>query len=350
VLAGRPSRAVRTSLLAASALVLGSMLTPQASADPSPSIEEVQRRVDDLHHQAEQASERFNTINAQLGDARRRLRTLAADADQQADETELLRQQVEQLALAQVGGAALNNTTQLLLSDDPDEFISSMAVLRSYSTRTADLLVSYEDAQEELQVREDQAQEQVDDIADAREQMAVEKAEIDEKAGAAEALLGRLEAEEQARLEAAEARRERISRDAARPPVTGEANAPTSSASSSATGAAAVAVETALAQVGDAYVYGAAGPDAFDCSGLTMYAWAAAGVSLSHSSSIQSGQGTAVSVSDVQPGDLVFYYSPVSHVGMYIGNGMIVHAANPSSGVTTAPVNSMPYSGAVRPG
>ena len=110
------------------------------------------------------------------------------------------------------------------------------------------------------------------------------------------------------------------------------------------TGSAAVAVQTALDQVGDAYVYGAAGPDAFDCSGLTMYAWAAAGVSLSHSSSIQSGQGLPVSVSDVQPGDLVFYYSPVSHVGMYIGNGMIVHAPNPSSTVEVVPMNLMPVS------
>jgi cell wall-associated NlpC family hydrolase len=340
--AGRRPHPIRTSLLAASALVLGSMLTPPASADPSPSIDEVQRRVDELHHQAEQASERFNTINAQLGDARRRLRTLAAKADEQADATELLRQQVEQLALAQVEGSALDNTTQLLLSDDPDEFVSSMAVLRSYSERTADLLVSYEDAQQELTLREEQSQEQVEDIADAREQMAVEKAEIDEKADAAEALLGRLEAEERARLEAAQERRERISRDAARPPVAEDASTPAPASSSTATGSAAVAVQTALAQVGDAYVYGAAGPDAFDCSGLTMYAWAAAGVSLSHSSSIQSGQGTAVPVSDVQPGDLVFYYSPVSHVGMYIGNGMIVHAPNPSASVEVVPMDLMP--------
>ena len=115
-------------------------------------------------------------------------------------------------------------------------------------------------------------------------------------------------------------------------------------------GRAAAAVKYALAQVGDSYVYGAAGPSAFDCSGLTMMAWAQAGVGLPHSSSAQMGSGTPVSSSSLQPGDLVFYYSPVSHVGMYIGNGMIVHAANPSSGVTTAPVNSMPYSGAVRPG
>ena len=81
-----------------------------------------------------------------------------------------------------------------------------------------------------------------------------------------------------------------------------------------------------------------------------MMAWAQAGVSLPHSSSAQMGSGSPVSQSDLQPGDLVFYYSPVSHVGIYIGNGQIVHASNPSTGVQVSPVFSMPYSGAVRPG
>ncbi len=117
-----------------------------------------------------------------------------------------------------------------------------------------------------------------------------------------------------------------------------------------ASGNAGAAVSYAMAQVGDAYVYGASGPSAFDCSGLTSMAWAAAGVSLPHSSTAQYSAGPHIATSDLQPGDLVFYYSPISHVGMYIGNGMIVHAANPSSGVTTAPLNSMPYVGAVRPG
>ena len=110
------------------------------------------------------------------------------------------------------------------------------------------------------------------------------------------------------------------------------------------------AVSYAMAQVGDAYVYGATGPSAFDCSGLTMMAWAQAGVALPHSSSAQYGSGPHIAASDLQPGDLVFYYSPISHVGMYIGNGMIVHAANPGTGVDGPRLNSMPYVGAVRPG
>ena len=105
-----------------------------------------------------------------------------------------------------------------------------------------------------------------------------------------------------------------------------------------------------MAQVGDSYSYGAAGPNAFDCSGLTMMAWAQAGVGLPHSSSAQYGSGPHVAASELRPGDLVFYYSPISHVGMYIGNGLIVHAANPGAGVRVSELYSMPYVGAVRPG
>jgi cell wall-associated NlpC family hydrolase len=107
-------------------------------------------------------------------------------------------------------------------------------------------------------------------------------------------------------------------------------------------GAAQAAVRTALAQVGDPYVWGAAGPNAFDCSGLTQYAYAAAGISLPHSSSMQSRMGVPVSKADLQPGDLVFFYSPVSHVGMYIGNGQMVHASTSGVPVKVASVDSMP--------
>ena len=125
---------------------------------------------------------------------------------------------------------------------------------------------------------------------------------------------------------------------------------PQSAPEAPASGNAAAAVAYARAQVGKAYVYGAAGPSAFDCSGLTMMAWRQAGVSLPHSSGAQYSGGRKVSRSDLQPGDLVFYYQPISHVGIYVGNGQLVHAANPSTGVSVTSVDSMPYSGAVRPG
>jgi cell wall-associated NlpC family hydrolase len=125
--------------------------------------------------------------------------------------------------------------------------------------------------------------------------------------------------------------------------------ATTAAPAAAPTAAAQVAVDTALAQLGDPYVWGGAGPNAFDCSGLTQYAYGAAGVYLPHSSRMQAGIGTPVAYSDLQPGDLVFFYSPVSHVGMYIGNGQIVHAPTSGSVVQVVPLAYMPnFAGARR--
>ena len=130
--------------------------------------------------------------------------------------------------------------------------------------------------------------------------------------------------------------------------VTRSASVLRESVVAAASGAAQAAVNTALAQVGDPYVWGAAGPDAFDCSGLTQYSYAAAGVALPHSSSMQSGMGVPVSRDQLQPGDLVFFYSPVSHVGMYIGNGQMVHASTSGTPVQVVSLDSMPSSNSAR--
>jgi peptidoglycan DL-endopeptidase CwlO len=117
-----------------------------------------------------------------------------------------------------------------------------------------------------------------------------------------------------------------------------------------ASGAAQKAVQTALAQIGDPYVWAAAGPDAFDCSGLTSYAWASAGVSLPHSSAQQYNYGTHISRSEVRAGDLVFFYSPISHVGIAINNAQMVHASTYGVPVKIADIDSSPYVGATRLG
>jgi cell wall-associated NlpC family hydrolase len=112
--------------------------------------------------------------------------------------------------------------------------------------------------------------------------------------------------------------------------------------------AAQVAVDTALAQRGKPYVWAANGPGSFDCSGLMQYAYAAAGISLPHSSLMQSQMGVAVSSSQLQPGDLIFYYSPVSHVGMYIGNGLIVNAPTAGDVVKVVGIDAAGYPTAMR--
>jgi cell wall-associated NlpC family hydrolase len=124
------------------------------------------------------------------------------------------------------------------------------------------------------------------------------------------------------------------------PAATSSAPAPTP--------ASQTAVDTTKAQLGDAYEYGAAGADSFDCSGLTQHAYAAAGIDLPHSSRSQSELGTPVARADLQPGDLVFYYSPVSHVGIYIGDGQMVNALNESTGVVVSNVDMEGYAGARR--
>jgi cell wall-associated NlpC family hydrolase len=108
------------------------------------------------------------------------------------------------------------------------------------------------------------------------------------------------------------------------------------------TQAAQIAVNTALAQQGKPYVWGGAGPSSYDCSGLMQSAYRAAGIALPHSSRMQSTMGTPVAYSDLQPGDLVFFYSPVSHVGMYIGNGQMVHASTSGQPVKVTNLAYMP--------
>jgi peptidoglycan DL-endopeptidase CwlO len=115
-------------------------------------------------------------------------------------------------------------------------------------------------------------------------------------------------------------------------------------------GAAGKAISTALAQVGDPYQSAAVGPDAFDCSGLTMYAYAAAGIALPHSSRSQSTMGTQVTRSELLPGDLVFFYTPISHVGLYIGEGMMVHARTFGSPVAVTSVDQRGFRFGVRLG
>lgn len=309
---------------------LGGSVIAASPSTAEPDIEDVQSRVDSLYREAQEASERYNQARIDLKKSRSRLGDLRGDLAQNRDRVAGARDVVAANVVAQYQGQAITTAAQLATSDDPDAFIGQLTRVSELNAQQATVAQKYSQKVDRLERREKAAARNLDRMKQARAELAEEKAVIEEKASEAEALLGRLEEREQ-----------RASRSADRTETT---PAPAVS------GGAGAAVQRALAQVGDSYVYGATGPDSFDCSGLTMFAWAAAGVSLPHSSSAQMSSGRSVSVSQLQPGDLVFYYSPVSHVGMYIGNGTIVHAANPSTDVATAPLHSMPVTGAVRPG
>jgi len=316
--------------LAIAALCGTVLVASPSSADPD--IKSVQSRVDTLYHQAEQASERYNDARLQMKQAQTRLTALRADLDRQQQKVDTVRQQVATAVVDQYQGQALSSATQVMLSDNPDAFLNKLTTVSQYNDQQTQMVADFAVQAKQLEMRQAAAKRELDRIAQTKKELGQEKAEVDKKAAEAKQLLGRLKA----RAAAAASR----SSDRVAAPTT---NVP-------ASGRAAAAVQFAMAQVGKAYVYGAAGPSAYDCSGLTMAAWAQAGVSLPHSSSAQMSSGPRVAESDLQPGDLVFYYSPVSHVGMYIGNGQIVNAENPSAGVKVTGLHTMPYVGAVRPG
>ena len=183
-----------------------------------------------------------------------------------------------------------------------------------------------------------------------------EKATVEELLADAQEILDQLEAEELEQLE--EDREEnaevpdRGDDDEADEETEdeGDEDEDTPSDPPPASGRAGVVVEFALAQLGEPYAWGGNGPNSWDCSGLTSAAWAEAGVSLPRSSGSQINVGTRVSKSQLEPGDLVFYYSPISHVGIYIGGGEIVHATHPGDVVSVDDVDLMPFAGATRPG
>jgi len=281
---------------------------PKRHKAPKPTIDNTQPRVDKLTRQAEQTSNQFNAARHEMRGAKKRLHQLDARLKHQQTRVADLRGQVA----ADVAPQYNDQRTQMMAD---------------YAQRVQGLRQQRADAQSNLAL-----------VTVTKRRLGVEKAKVDRSASKASDLLSQLKER---------AAQERASRSADRSSTSTSTSTPRSAPAS---GGAAAAVRFAMAQVGDAYVYGAAGPSAYDCSGLTMAAWQQAGVSLPHSSGAQMGSGTPVSQSELQPGDLVFYYSPVSHVGMYIGNGQIVNAENPSVGVKITGVNSMPYAGAVRPG
>jgi cell wall-associated NlpC family hydrolase len=232
----------------------------------------------------------------------------------------------------QFEGDSLSAVGQAVVSSDPSQFVSQLTTMSAFNSMQASQYSAYLTQAKALTIRQEATKSQLAKVAALEKEAAQDKAAVDHNLAQAKSLLDHLKAAERERLLVA-------SRSSSPAPV-----------NVSASGRAAIAVHYAMAQIGKPYVYGAAGPDSFDCSGLTMAAWGAAGVGLPHSSSAQYSSGAHISASQLQPGDLVFYYQPISHVGMYIGNGMIVNAENPSAGIRVAGLYSMPYVGAVRPG
>jgi len=306
-------------------------LLPSVPAHATPSVKDAQAKVDDLYHQAEIAGEQYDAATVRLKQLKTELTDLQADQSRQDQQLSGVRDQVRDSVLNQFEGSNMSAVGQVVVSDDPKAFLAGLSTMSAYDGIQSSLLNDYANQVTALQLRSKATADRASEVAATEAQLQQAKATIDQKLAEAKQVLGGLQAKQREAL---------LSRDSSRVSTTDIA----------ATGSAAAAIAFAMAQVGKAYVFGATGMNAFDCSGLTMRAWGAAGVALPHSSAAQFNSGRHIPASQLQPGDLVFYYHPISHVGMYIGNGLIVNAENPSVGVKVTGLYSMPFVGAVRPG
>ena len=335
-------RLVGIAIAGLAASIASVVMPADAGAAPRPTLADVQRQVDALHHEAEVSSERLNTAQVQLDAVSRRLAALKTTSERQMQVVADMQQHLGHFASAQYRTAGLGETVQLIFSDSPEDLAQGLATVDALGLHQQSQLRRVLAARQQLANDQAAVAAQVAQARALRTTLADEGRSLSVRMAQAEALLAQLSGEQRAQLAAqqrAQATSARASRSSVRTPIT---------YSGPASGRAAIAVKTAYAQLGDPYVYGASGPNAFDCSGLTMYAWRAAGVYLPHSAAAQYGYGRHVSRSELQPGDLVFFYSPISHVGIYIGGGRVIHAPYPGRSVEIAPIGEMPYVGATR--
>ena len=284
----------------------------------------------------------------------------------------MARASVNDLARGVYMSGGMDTTLQVLLAEDPTDFLAQSAALDQVAQSQAASMRRTQTAQLRLAQSEAELQDQERLAQGYRDDMESSKQAAEQSLAEAEAVLANLKEEERQRLAELQRQREAEERQAAeqarrllaeqqaqqsqqdeRPGPDepgagdetnggqetggggGEPEGPSASGGGfSGGGRAALAIQYALSQVGDRYVAAAAGPDSFDCSGLTLAAWSQAGVSLPHYSYAQFSSVRRIPDSELQPGDLVFYFgSGAHHVGMYIGNGKMVHAANPRDGV-----------------
>jgi peptidoglycan DL-endopeptidase CwlO len=289
-------------------LSTGSNTTAQATPATSTRLEE---QLDRLNREADQLVEQYNQSNEALQRVQRSLKTLRAQASGAEADLRRLRTTLGARASAAYVQGAGSAVAAVLGSDDPAAAIARVQVLDLLAAHDGDLMDQLGVAGKAFAER--QASLVAAEKAKAAEvkRLAAKKAEVEGAAARTRALLSRMRA----------ADRPAAPSPVAPPPSGGGGGGPVS-------GSAAAVVAYARAQVGKPYCYGGEGPGCFDCSGLTMMAWRQAGVSLPHSSAAQYNVGRRLSAGELRPGDLIFYYSPISHVSIYIGGGQRISATH----------------------
>ncbi|MCM2426657.1 C40 family peptidase [Streptomyces sp. RKAG337] len=353
----------------AAALATVTLLGETASAAPAqpqpPSIEEVQAKVDALNHDAEVATERYNGAKEQADQQSSKVEALLSQVAQRTESLNDARRVLGQYAAAQYRSGGVEGTSTFLLSADPQQFFDQTHQMKRMTGNQKEAVENFRTQQATTTQKRTEAVKSLGALTSAQTKLQTEKTAVKQKLAAAQTLLNSLTAQEKARLAALAAKKaeesrkqaaviaakEKAAREAAAKEAakTGSGTGTGGSGSTTTSSKAAKAIAFARAQLGDPYGWGATGMDSWDCSGLTQAAWKAAGVTLPRTTWDQVKAGERVSMSDLRPGDLIFFYDDISHVGLYIGDGNMIHAPHTGTVVKIAPITQMPVYGASRP-
>ncbi|WP_245689757.1 C40 family peptidase [Streptomyces chattanoogensis] len=308
--------------------------TGQAAPHPTPA--QVKGRVDALYQEAEVATQHYNGAREEAGAARAELARLQDEAVRRTQKLNAAKAELGTMAGRQYRSGGVDPTVRLMMSADPQRYLDGATVLERAGSHQANAVAGYARRLGSVRQVRDRARTTAERLERSEAALKRQRVTIVRKLDAAEALLDRLTDEQRRQMS----------------PGAGPAAAPEDPARSGAqapSSRAARAVSFAYAALGKPYVWGATGPSAFDCSGLTQAAWKSGGVSLPRTTYTQIGSGPRIDRSELAPGDLVFFYSGISHVGLYIGDGKMIHAPHPGAPVRIAPVDEMPFAAATRP-
>ncbi|MFJ6804849.1 NlpC/P60 family protein [Streptomyces anulatus] len=374
-----------TTAALASVTLLSTQSATAAPAEPKPAVEEVQKKVDALYRQAGAATQEYNRAKAASASQQTKVDTLLSDVAKRTEKINEARRALGSYAAAQYRNGGIGPAATFFLAENPQGYFDQSRLMDRATERQQRSVTEFRTQQASAAKKRAEAVKSLETLTETQATLASSKKDVQTKLTEARGLLSRLTAEEKARLaelerekeaeakekaaklaarQAAEAKEraeaeEKAREEAAKESGGGSGTGPgtgtdpgSGSGSGADSGYAAKAEKVlafARAQIGKPYVWGASGPSSYDCSGLTQAAWREAGVTLPRTTWDQVEFGTRVATSDLKPGDLVFFYDDISHVGIYKGDGMMIHAPKPGANVREESIYYMPIYGSVRP-
>ncbi|MCX4667767.1 NlpC/P60 family protein [Streptomyces sp. NBC_01381] len=331
----RSARVTVFSAAAATAATAAAALgAAPAGAAPQDTPSDTKAKVDRLYEQAEQATESYNKADERADTLREQVRLAKDSVARGQERINMMRRALGALAGAQYRSGGIDPSLALMLSSDPEGYLDKAAALDRIGARQADELTDLQKAQRALSQERTEATRKLVDLEESRKAVARHKRTVEHKLAKARRLLNSLSSDERDAYDKASR--------------SGRGGLPDLGGAVPASSRAAAAIAAVSSAVGKPYVWGANGPSGFDCSGLTQWAYAQAGVGLPRTSQAQRYAGRQVPLGQAQPGDLVTYRDDASHIGMYMGNGQVVHAPYPGAPVRYDPVGMMPVSSVTR--